>query len=121
MSARGDTPQQHGQEERTLDADPVNEAALQHKADGITDLEPEVDVGVIHRRPAHLLGEERLHDAKGGTVDVVQCGGKKYQGEHAPAGFTDGHGIADFSADTRVRRSRAGSYFGMKHGVRPYS
>ncbi|MNQ78765.1 hypothetical protein D3C85_936870 [compost metagenome] len=92
-------PEQHGAEEHALDADPVDQAALQHEADGVTDLEPEVDVGVVHRRPAHFLGQDRLHHAQGGAVDVVQGGGEKHQCQHAPTGFADCHGAADFVAD----------------------
>ncbi|MND96785.1 hypothetical protein D3C80_890870 [compost metagenome] len=100
MGAGCQAPEQHRAEEHALDADPVDQAALQHEADGVADLEPEVDVGVVHRRPAHVLGQDRLHDAEGGAVDVVQGGGEEHQGEHGPAGFADGHGTTDLVTDT---------------------
>jgi hypothetical protein len=82
--------------------DPVNEPPLQQKTDGVADLEPEIDVGVVHRRPAHLLRQNRLHDPQRGAVDVIQGGGEKHQCQHAPAGFADGKGTTDFLAHSSV-------------------
>ena len=103
MRPCGQAPQQYRAEEHTLDADSVDQAALQDKADGVAHLKPKVDVGVIHRRPAHLFGQNRLHHTQGGAVDVVQRGGEKDQREHAPAGFTDRHGAANPVADAAMR------------------
>ncbi|MCY1173032.1 hypothetical protein D9M73_131810 [compost metagenome] len=110
VGAGGQAPEQHRAEEHALDADPVDQAALQHETNGVTDLEPEVDVGVVHRRPAHFLGQDGLHDAEGGAVDVVQGGGEKHQRQHAPTGFADSHGAADLVAD-----AASGSAHGRSH------
>ncbi len=110
MGAGRQAPEQHGAEEHALDADPVDQASLQDKTDRVADLKPEVDVGVIHRRPAHFLGEDRLHDAEGGAVDVVEGGGKKHQRQHAPAGLADSHGAADL-----VANATRGSAHGRSH------
>ena len=109
VGAGRQAPEQHGAEEHALHADPVDQPALQHETDGVADLEPEVDVGVVHRRPAHFLGQDRLHDAQCGAVDVVQGGGEKHQRQHAPTGFADGHGAADLVADAASGRSHGGS------------
>ncbi|MNH12268.1 hypothetical protein D3C79_718040 [compost metagenome] len=108
MSAGGQAPEQHGAEEHALDPDPVDQAALEHEADGVADLEPEVDVGVIHRRPAHFLGQDRLHHAESGAIDVVQGGGEEHQGEHDPTGLADGHGATQLVADAGVRSTAQG-------------
>ena len=113
VGAGGQAPEQHGEEERALDPDLVDEAALEDEADGVADLEPEVDVGVVHCRPAHLLGKDRLHHAEGGAIDVVQGGGEEHQGEHAPARPADGEGVADpaaagFPRGVGGEQSRAG-------------
>ena len=105
MRAGGQAPQQHGAEEHSLDANAVNQAALQDEANGITDLKPEVDVGVIHRRPAHLFGQNRLHHAQCGAVDEVQRGGEKDQREHSPSGLAGRHGTAKLAAEARVRNA----------------
>ncbi|RML22860.1 hypothetical protein ALQ98_05605 [Pseudomonas syringae pv. lapsa] len=117
VSTGGQAPQQHREEERALHADLVDEAALQHEADRITDLKPEVDVGVVHRRPAHFLGEDGLHDAERGPVDVVQRGGEEHQGEHAPASLAYGERAADLFAHpgTGGLGDRVG--LGVKHDV----
>jgi len=113
VGAGGDAPQQHCAEEHALDADPVDQPALQHKTNGVADLEPEVDVGVVHRRPTHLLGQDRLHHAQGGAVDVVQGGGEKHQGQHAPAGFANGEGAANLVANGRLRVAGARGHGGI--------
>ncbi|KPX20523.1 Unknown protein sequence [Pseudomonas amygdali pv. dendropanacis] len=117
MSAGRQAPQQHREEERALDADLVDKAALQHEAHRVTDLKPEVDVSVVHRRPAHFLGEDGLHDAKRRPVDVVQRGGEEHQGEHAPARLAHGECAANLFAHpgTGGLGDRVG--LGVKHDV----
>ncbi|MNZ73699.1 hypothetical protein D3C78_921210 [compost metagenome] len=120
VGAGGEAPEQHREEEGALDADLVDEAALEEEADGVADLEPEVDVGVVHGGPAHLLGQDRLHHAQRGTVDVVQGGGEEHQGQHAPARLADGEGGTDLLADTGVgvhRGERLRRYDWASRGV----
>lgn len=114
MGPRGQAPQQYSEEEGPFDPDLVDQSALQQKADGIADLEPEIDVGVVHRRPAHFLGQHGLHDAEGGAVDVVQGGGEEHQGEHAPTGLADAEGAAELVADRAwdIRGAAGGSWSG---------
>jgi len=121
VGAGGQAPQQHRAEEHAFHADLVDQSALQHKANRVAHLEPEVDVGVVHRRPTHLFGEDRLHHAQGSAVDVIEGGGEEHQGQHAPASFTDGHGAADLVADAGVRGAGARSQGGVlrRHVVVP--
>lgn len=116
MSTGGQAPQQHGEEEGPFYPHLVDQPALQQKADRVADLEPEVDVGVVHRRPAHFLGQHGLHDAERGTVDVVQGGGEEHQGKHAPTGFADAERAAKLVADrTRVHPGCGGGDLGVVH------
>ena len=80
-----DAPYQYRQREAALDAHRIHQATLQHVADRVANLEPEIDVGVVLRRPLHGLGQHRLQDAERGAVDVIEGGGKEHQPEHAPA------------------------------------
>ena len=123
MGAGGQAPQQHGAEEHALDPDTVDQSALQHEADGVAHLKPEVDVGVIHRRPAHLLGQDRLHYAQGSTVDKVEGGGEKHQCEHAPTGFASRQGAANLVTDSCVwSMGRSGACSRRRdHGCLPVS
>ena len=106
-----------------VDPNPVDQAALQHEANGIAHLKPEVDVGVVHRRPAHLFGQDRLHDAQGGTVDKIQCGGEKHQCEHAPTGFASRQGAANLVTHSCVWSVGRGSACSRRrdHGCLPVS
>ena len=64
MGRGREAPQTYGERERALHADPVDEPPLDHESDGVAELEPEVDVGVVERCPAHRLRQDGLKDAE---------------------------------------------------------
>ena len=70
----GHAPEEGGQRQPALDADPVHQASAAEVAEGVGELERRDDVGVALLGPAQVVRQLRLEDADDLAVHVVDHG-----------------------------------------------
>jgi len=114
-----EAPETNGERQRALHPDPVDEPPLGYESDGVADLEPEVDVGVVEGGPAHRPRQDGLEDAERGAVDVVDGGGEEEEGHHGPAHRANANGLSrpesgSAYAERRIDRILPASVFPLR-------
>src|SRR5688500_17215919 len=110
MAHRGEAPEAHRARVSGARADAVEQAAGEHEADRVRDVERGHDRAVIGLLPGEHLLELRREDREDLPIDVVERRAEEEQGTDAPsitAGRAGGYGRIEARAVARCLRAWA--------------